>query len=378
MKIYFLMHTVFGPGGGVLTVLRHLAGDLAHEHDVEIVSVTRPRPDPVHPLPANVKVRSLVDTGHRATAAGLDRPSRLIPEDTPQFSAYSEATDRELDKFLASVHDGAVVGMTPALTLAVARLGQPESVLVGQMPRPFEPRRVQMLEAMDRHVPRLDAFLTLTEHDAELYRERFGARPRIEVMPNAAPPWTGRPSTLRNNVVTAAGHLMPLKGFHQLIKAWARVDREFPDWELRIFGTGRMKGKLKRQISRLDLEGKVRLMGYSTQLRDELASSSLFVMSSLREAYGMVVVEAMSCGVPVVAYDAPGPASIIRHGTDGFLVPRRNVRALAAQICEAIGMDLEARRRMGDAARHNAAQRSQPAITARWEKLLTELQRTKG
>jgi glycosyltransferase involved in cell wall biosynthesis len=378
VKIYFLMHTVFGPGGGVLTVLRQLAGDLARRHDVEIVSVTRPRNDPVHPLPANVKVRSLVDTGTGATEVGLDRPSTLIPADTPQYSAYSEATDRALERFFASVQDGVVVGMTPALTLAVARLARPETVRVGQMPRPFESRRVQMFEAMDTYVPRLDAFLTLTEHDAELYRNRFGARPRIEVMPNAAPTWTGDPATLLDKVVTAAGHLLPLKGFHQLIKAWVIVGREFPDWELRIFGTGAMEGKLRRQIARRGLEDKVRLMGYSTRLREELAASSLFVMSSLREAYGMVVVEAMSCGVPVVAYDTPGPASIVHDGVDGFLVPRGDVRALADGIGRAIRMDLAERRLLGAAARQNAADRSQPAITARWEALLTALEREKA
>lgn len=377
MKIYFLMHTVYGPGGGVLTVVRQLAEDLGRRHDVEIVSVTRPRKTPVHPLPESVKVRSLVDTGPRATAPGLDRPSRLMPEDEPHYKSYSEATDRALEEFLPSVRDGALVGMQPGLNLAVARLANPDVVRVGQMHRPFEPRRKQLIKAMEREIPKLDAFLTLTSSDADLYRKKLGKGLRIEVMPNATPAYEGEPSTLDHKVVTAAGHLRPNKGFDRLIDAWTTVAKEFPDWELRIFGSGPMEEELRAQISRLGLDGQVRLMGYSTRLREELASSSVFVMTSHKEAYGMVVVEAMSCGVPVVTFDASGPASIVQHGVDGFVVPNGDITGLAARISEVIRIGVPGRQQLGEAGRRNAAGRTQPVITARWESLLEELQAAK-
>lgn len=379
MKIYFFMHTVFGPGGGVLTVVRHLAEDLAKRHDVEIVSVVRPRRRPVHPLPENVKIRTLVDTGPLATDPDVERPSRLMPEDEPHYPAYSLATDRALEEFLPSVREGALVGMQPGVNLAIARLADPRVVRVAQMHRPFEPHRKQLRKAEKKYFPRLDAFLTLTEGDAAQYRDFLDPKLRIEVIPNATPAYEGARSTLENKVVTAAGHLRPNKGFDRLIEAWALVARQHPDAELRIFGRGPLEEDLQSQIRDLGLDGQVRLMGYSTSLREEMAKSSLFVMTSHKEAYGMVLVEAMSCGVPVVSFDSPnGPASIIHEGVDGFLVPNGDIPGLAEKISRVLGMGPTDRKALGDAGLRNAAGRTQPVVSARWESLLEELQQQKS
>jgi glycosyltransferase involved in cell wall biosynthesis len=373
------MHTVFGPGGGVLTVVRHLAEDLAKQHEVEIVSVVRPRQKPVHPLPENVEVRSLVDTGPLATDPDVQRPSKLMPEDEPHYPAYSLATDRALERFLPSVGDGVLVGMQPGVNLAIAKLADPSVVRVGQMHRPFEPKRKHLRKAEKKYFPRLDAFLTLTEGDAAKYREFLDPSLRIEVIPNATPAYEGERSSLENKVVTAAGHLRPNKGFDRLIDAWAIVAKQHPDWELRIFGNGPLQEDLQRQVDDLGLDGKVRLMGYSTALREEMAKSSLFAMTSHKEAYGMVLVEAMSCGVPVVSFDAPnGPASIIHEGVDGFLVPNGDIGGLAERISRVIEMGASGRKALGEAGLRNAAGRTQPVVTGRWVSLLEELQRQKS
>jgi glycosyltransferase involved in cell wall biosynthesis len=387
VKIYFLMHTVFGPGGGVQTVVRNLAADLASRHDVEIVSAVRFRDEPVHAFPDGVKIRSLVDTRtgrlprrERAELeSALSEPSTFMPSNEPHRRTYSQATDRALREFMDSVTDGALVGMQPGMNLAVARLGRPEVVRVGQDHRPFEVRRGDLRDAMVQDLPRLDAFLVLTEDDAREYRRVLDPGLRIEVMPNATPAYTGRLSTLDNKVVTGAGHLRPKKGFDRLVEAWAIVAEKYPDWEVRIFGSGPQEASLERQIDALGLRGKVRLMGYSTRLREEIAESSIFVCSSRIEGYGMVLVEAMSCGVPVVSFDAPsGPASIIHQGVDGYLVPNDDIPGLARQIIEVIEMGADGRKRLADAGLQNAAERTQPAISARWEQLLTDLQDAKG
>lgn len=378
MKIYFFMHTVYGPGGGVLTVVRHLAEDLARRHDVEIVSVVRPRRQPVHPLPETVRIRSLVDTGPLATDPDVARPSKLMPEDEPHYQAYSLATDRALEEFIPSVREGALVGMQPGVNLAIARLADPGVVRVGQMHRPFEPQRKHLRQAEKKYFPRLDAFLTLTEGDADRYRRFLDDGLRIEAIPNATPAYSGELSTLENKVVTAAGHLRLNKGFHKLVEAWSIVAKQHPDWELRIFGTGPQEDDLRRQIDEAGLSGKVRLMGYSMNLREEMSKSSLFVMTSNKEAYGMVLVEAMSCGVPVVSFDAPnGPASIIHQGVDGFLVPNGDIPALAKSIVQVIDLGPSGRKALGEAGLRNAAGRTQPVVSARWESLLEELQRQK-
>lgn len=116
------------------------------------------------------------------------------------------------------------------------------------------------------------------------------------------------------------------------------------------------------------------LEGFSTSLQGEMAQGSLFVLSSRAEGYGMVLVEAMACGVPVVSTDCPaGPRDIITPGVDGLLVPNKDVDALAGAITEMIELDDDRRREMAEAALVTADKRSQAAVAAQWHDLLEQL-----
>ena len=379
MKIRFLMHTVYGAGGGVLTVVRNLAEDLAARHEVEIVSVVRNQEKPVHALPRGVTVRSLVDDWPGAPASDVTReelaaPSVFMPPNEPHFRAYSIASDRALEHYLADVRDGVLVGMQPGVNLAVARLGRPEVVRIGQDHRPFQDRGGDLREAMVKDLPRLDAFLTLTEPDAVRYRKLLGRRLRVECMPNATPEYSGPPSELSQRVVVAAGQLKRNKGFDLLLDAWAIVAKARPNWQLKIFGQGPEHDNLLDQINGLGLQHSANLAGYTTQLHAEFTAASIFVLSSRLEGYGMVIAEAMSCGLPVVSFDCPsGPASIIDHGQNGFLVPNGNVQALADQIVATIDLGQAGRQELAAAALSTARSRSQSVISARWEQLISEL-----
>ena len=379
------MHQVDGLGGGVLTVVRNLAEELATRHDVELISVLRRADDPYHRLPDGVKVRMLADVRpsrgrgprEQLKQVAIRRPSRLIPPAEPHHRFYSLYSDLQLRRYLRSVKDGVVVGMQPGVNIAVAKLARRSVVRIGQDHRPFVVRRGKLLEPFQESLPRLDMFLTLTTTDARHYRKVFKGSPKVQVMPNATPLYAGPPSDNSQKVVTAAGHLKMGKGFDRLIEAWALVHQQHPDWELRIFGKGRREGELAALITERGLQGSVRLMGYSKTLFKEMASSSIFVLSSRVEGYGMVLVEAMACGVPVISFDCPsGPRDIITDGKDGFLVPNGDIEGMADAINRMIDLGPE-RAVMGAAALETARSRSQPEIARRWERLFEELASSK-
>jgi glycosyltransferase involved in cell wall biosynthesis len=374
---------MYGPGGGVLTVVHHLAEQLAERHDVELVSVLRTADEPVHPVPAHVSLRSLADIrdGDRSAAVagqvhpdGSNEPSRLIPRDAPHYRHFSRRSDAALRRFLKSVDDGALVGMQPGVAVAIARLGRASTLRIAQDHRPFITRKKQLRQAMRRHFPNgLDMLLTLTETDAGRYRALFDGPPPVRVMPNATPRYNGPLSDHTHNVVLAAGHLTYDKGFDRLIEAWALIHQRNPDWELHIYGEGRREAELRQQISELGLDRSVHLMGYTTSLRHKMASSSLFVLSSRVEGFGLVLLEAMACGVPVVSFDCPtGPRDIITSGHDGVLVPNGDIRSMAESI-DAMMRSRDRRMQMGAAAAQTAGARSQAQLASRWERLFAEL-----
>lgn len=227
---------------------------------------------------------------------------------------------------------------------------------------------------MAKDLPRLDAFLTLTEPDAVKYRKLLGRDVRVESMPNATPEYSGPLSDLSQPVVVAAGQLKRSKGFDLLLDAWVIVAKAHPTWQLKIFGQGPEHDSLLRQIDRLGLQGSASLAGYTTELHSEFAAASLFVLSSRSEGYGMVIAEAMSCGLPVVSFDCPsGPATIIEQGQNGFLVPNGNVEALADRIVSTIDLSHSDQQALAAAALSTARSRSQSVISGRWEQLISEL-----
>ena len=99
----------------------------------------------------------------------------------------------------------------------------------------------------------------------------------------------------------------------------------------------------------------------------------MLLMSSLYEPFGLVLVEAMSCGLPIVAFDCPyGPADIIHNGTDGFLVEGRNIEAFADRVCQLIENDIM-RQQMSKAAILSAQRYSAETIMPQWKRLFIDL-----
>lgn len=384
MKVRILLHELYLKGGGVLTVSLRLADELARRgHEVELVSIWPPRRRSVHQLPPNVTVTTLTRRipPHLRTSwrTWLRRrlarkPSRIVPTQEPRYSHYNLWTDLVLARYLRSLKDGVVITMQPGLNVALARLGRKRYVRVAQDHRPFVDRPKGITGAYRRYARRLDAFLVLTEEDARRYDKVMGDRVKVRAMTNGTPDYDGELSDQQSNVVVAAGRLHKSKGFDLLIAAWGQVAARHPDWQLRIFGEGEGRAGLEAQIRDLGLRDSVRLMGFSKQLQREMARASIFVLSSRVEGYGMVLVEAMGCGVPVVSFNCPtGPRDIITHEVDGLLVPNRDVDGMAEAISKMIDLGAEGRLKLGAAALESAQQRSHSVVVTRWEELLEGL-----
>lgn len=131
--------------------------------------------------------------------------------------------------------------------------------------------------------------------------------------------------------MVAVGRLEKQKAFDQLIKAVSRL--EDIDYRLLIIGEGTLKETLQRQIDDLGLQDRVRLLGFKNNPWAYMYRSDLFILSSIFEGFGNVIVEAMACKCAVISTDCDfGPPEIIQHGRSGLLVPVNNVEAVESEI----------------------------------------------
>ena len=179
-------------------------------------------------------------------------------------------------------------------------------------------------------INRYNSIVVLTEEDKN---ENWENNKKIIAIPNPIKSLPYKTSTIENKKVIAAGRLTHQKNFASLIRSWNSVVNNHPDWSLEIYGNGAEYNNLLTLISNLKLEKHVFLKGHSYNILEEMANASIFTLTSAFEGFGLVIVEAMSCGLPVISYNCPcGPKDIISDGTDGFLVPLNDEQCLAEKI----------------------------------------------
>ena len=362
--VRFLLAHAWGFGGTIRATLT-LSGALAARHDVEIVSVLRRREAPFFAFPDGVRVRAVEDRRTRGRLARLvgRAPSVLIHPEDYAYPWCSLWTDVLLLRALRRMRGGALIATRPALNLLAARLAHPSVTVIGQEHMNFLAHRPRLTADIRRTYPALHALTVLTSDDA---RDYGALLPHVELIPDPVEELDGGTSAQEAKVVVAAGRLNRQKGFDLLIEAWREVARAHPDWTLRIYGGGPERAALERQAAGLPVE----LPGRTQQLGSAMAEGSLFVLSSRFEGFGLVLVEAMGKGLPVVSFDCPrGPSDIVAPGEDGLLVPPGDVPALAAALIELIE-DPARRREMAVAARAKARRYVASEIAPRWDALL--------
>ncbi|MET7883902.1 glycosyltransferase family 4 protein [Streptomyces avermitilis] len=376
MHISFLIHNAYGIGGTIRTTY-NLANTLAEQHDVEIVSVFRHREQPVFAPDPRVRVRHLVDLRAGAADAGhpdLGRPARVFPRAEGRYQQYSALSDRRIAGHLASVEADVVVGTRPGLNVHLARETRRGPLRVGQEHLTLDSHSKALRATLRGAYPRLDALTTTTEADAHAYRGTMRLPGvQVQAVPNPVPAPGIEPADGTGKWVVAAGRLAPVKRYDLLIKAFARVRAQRPDWRLRIYGGGKQKDMLRALIDELGLYNHVYLMGPANPIEPEWAKGSIAAVTSSLESFGMTIVEAMRCGLPVVSTDCPhGPGEIIDNGVDGRLVEVGNVEAIAEGLLELINNDA-LRQRMSAAALKDSERFDPSRIAERYESLFTGL-----
>lgn len=214
-----------------------------------------------------------------------------------------------------------------------------------------------------------DAVIALTHADAKAWSKAS----RVYVIPNITGSLLSESSQCDSCRVIAAGRLTYQKGFDRLVSAWCKVHSKHPDWVLDIYGEGVCRDRLQKQIEDNDLESTVTLHPFSKEISREYLNSSIFVLSSHYEGFGLVLTEAMGCGLPCISFDCPcGPSEIIKDGEDGFLIRNGDIEGFADAICRLIKNEKE-RRAFGKRARQNVVRFSGENIMPEWEKLFKEL-----
>ncbi|HCN11494.1 MAG TPA: glycosyltransferase family 4 protein [Chryseobacterium sp.] len=213
---------------------------------------------------------------------------------------------------------------------------------------------------MEKLAKKYDRFVVLTAGN----KNEWTSLRNMQVIANPLSFYPNRCSSLDQKVVICVGKISYQKGQDLLVKVWEKVHQAHPDWQLHLYG--------KENLSFLDtsnLSNNIKYFSPEKNIEQKYLESSIYVMSSRFEGFGMVLIEAMSCGLPVISFDCPhGPADIIANGEDGLLVEDQNVDEFEEKLKRLL-FDFDLRRKMGEEARKKALEYLPEHILKTWDNL---------
>lgn len=196
-----------------------------------------------------------------------------------------------------------------------------------------------------------------------------------EVIPNFVNIKTSSKEFLRENVIIVAGRIAPVKQFDHLIKAWAMISNDFPDWKIKIFGDGSAEffENLQEIALRLGVSKSVIFEGATDDLMLEMQKAKIYALTSENECFPMVILEAQANGLAVISYDCPnGPRNIIQH-ENGILIENQNINKFAKALAETIRDD-EKIKILSKNAVQNVERFGSEIVMKKWNSLLHQLQ----
>ena len=369
------LHLAFG---GIEKAICAMANLFAERYEVEVLSVYDMPNAPAFPLDGRVKVRYLLsDTPNReewkAAFSGHDLAG-LARESLRAVKILRDKKRAVIDA-IRSVESGVIITTRPEDNVLLSKYGRPGVLKIAQL---HQDHRFDkgLVKDFKKNYGGVDVFALLTPGLRDEVRDMLrGHNDHTEVVyiPNFLEHFPENTDKYpREKTVLAVGRLNEVKRFELLIRLFAALHRQFPDWRLRIVGEGEERGRLEAAIKELHAENYVNLTGRKDAdgVEDEMLRASLYAMTSRSEGFPFVLLEAQSCGLPVVAFDVRvGPGFVVQNGVNGYLA----ADMVYEDFCEKIASlmkDEALRHEMAEAAKARASDFSREKVAEIWYSIL--------
>ncbi len=373
MKIVFLHHANVCMGG-IERMLAMKANCLVEKEEYNVTMLTYEQNGVPFPYPLSPRVKCVDLNVHLYTAFKYSYPKRhfinkelrkqlataindFLQKSKPDIVVCTDKDPIEL-KILASVRttEKIVVEGHTGIIDKKTQIKRADNII-------SKLQGIRTIFRLKRAIAHYDRYVALTPDDAQFWQQYA----KTTVIPNLLPSYPEKTAILGNEKkrIISVGRLNYQKGQDLLLKAWKMVEKKHGDWHLDIFGDGDDRDALLKQISELELKN-VNIHPSTPTIYEEYQKSDFLVCSSRWESFGLIIIEAMACGIPVVAFDCDnGPRNIITEGQDGLLAKNGDV----ADLAEKMNMLIEnpqMRQEMGKKARPNMMRYKEDNVFAQY------------
>ncbi len=357
--------------GGIERAITDLANSLVENYSVEIVSTYKVYDEPVNRLDRRIKVKylTLLKPNKKEFKIALKK-FRLI-------SAFKEGIKsikilklkKELMiEFIKQCDSDVIISTRDIHNEWLGEYAR-EGVLKIGWEHNHHHGNEKYAKKIIESCKNLDYFVLVSKDLASYYKERVN--PKCVYIPNLVSK-ADVTSDLKSPNLVSVGRLSKEKGFIDLIDVFALVHMMYPEWKLNLIGDGEEKDKIISKIHKYGLEDSVIMHGFldKDKVGKILSESSIYLMTSFTESFGIVLLEAFSYGVPCVAFDsAEGANEIISNNWDGYLIKDRDIDEMAKRVCHLIG-NYSRRFIMGQNAIKKANKYSLEEVREKWIKII--------
>lgn len=379
--------------GGIERAINMLANSLCDMYDITIVSTYKLYDTPPFKLNKKVKVEYLIDSDlpfrvmqYKKLILKLKFISLIkslwinylkkglfieLIKDSFSSIPITRKKKKSMIKYIKSCDSDIIISTRDIHNEWLGKYGKPNTIKIGWEHNHHNNNK-KYINKVVHSVQKLDYFVLVSKELTSFYTERLiNTSCKCVYIPNSIDYIPKVQSSLKAKNIVSVGRLSKEKGYLDLIEVYNYVHQKYPDWTLNIIGDGAERNIIEKTIEKYGLQKNVLLHGYQNRdyINKILEKSSIYVMSSYTESFGIVLLEAYAFGIPAVAFtSAQGAGEIISDNWDGYLVQNRDKELMAKRICELIS-SYNRRFVMGK----NAAKKAQHYTIQKQRKLWIEM-----
>ena len=360
--------------GGVEKAIISMANLFAERYDVRLYSVYKMPGGPVMPVDERVSVRYLLrdvpnrDEWHEAIRR---RDAKVFWRESRRALRILTGKRRAVRKIIRNVTEGVIITTRHEDNLPLSKYGAKQVLKIGQLHHDhnFEKKYLRGFRYGYRNLDVLCLLTPQLVEEAAQVMKGHNSHTRLVYMPNFLERYPASVSLdNREKTVLAVGRVTAVKRFDLLAEQFVSLHERAPDWRLRVIGGGEDLERIRRYVAEKNADSYIELPGQTDNaaVQAEMLKASLYAMSSSSEGFPFVLLEAQSCGLPIVAYDVRvGPGFLVKDGETGRLVPEGERAKFEDSLVSLMG-DEELRRRMGEKAVEHAALFTREKIAEKW------------
>ena len=369
---FLLLHLGYG---GIESSTINTANSLCDKYDIEIMSFYKLDKNQASKLNDKVKIKYLYDGApNKEEFTNAIHKRKFIKTLKEGIKASDILIKKKIKviKYIINCDAKYIISTRWEFSVLLSRYGNNYSVKIAQEHH-YHNNNNKYINVIKHKYNNIDYLFALTktlEKDYKDFLKGNNDHTKVILMPNMLYEIPKKESKLKDKNIITVSRLDEGKRNDDIIKAFSKLKEN--DWKLYIIGDGKEYNNLNKLIEESKLEDRVILTGYKNkeEIEKYMLESSLFLMASISEGLPMVLLEAMSYGVPCIAYHTDsGTDDIIKNNKNGYIINNRNEKEYINKI-EQVIKDEKLRTKLGKEAKNTAYEFSKEKITEKWLKIL--------